>query len=785
MSIQSCVTEALEKGRITQEQADQLLKQTDVPEDQIIRGAIEEKILQKRQTAMQAITLDKAIRAARSHEQGLSTGVMSLIVRDVTGNAKYSNIDARSRGIFGDYQRELTDMLEQYRSKLAGLTQDKQGARNLVRELYGESTGDINASTFAKAWSSVADKARIRFNRAGGNIRKKKDWRLPQHHDPLMVQRAGFEKWVTDIEQMIEPLKNSKGINLTREETREVLKDSYDAIRTGGASRIDPGIRGGAKLANRRQEARAFEFKDADSWLKYQDTYGTKDIFTMTQDFLKGVSDDTAIMEVLGPNARATFDFLQDLQAKEGVGARTRQFQQAVFREQTGFGSLENIGRVASVLGATRNVISSAMLGGAWLSAWSDTFFVKMTSKFNDIPTTKVFNRMAKNFVGSVENQKNAVRLGLVAEAWLSRSIGANRYTEVFGKGITAKVNDFVMRASLLAPWTEAGRTAFGMEFTSHFASQMGKSFDELSQPLQNALQRGGLGPDDWAILRTAKATDIDGVGFLASEAIQGLDIPKNQRDDLMAKYMGMILQEGDVALPTPDARARAIASLGTQKGTLIGELTRTGIMFKSFPVTLAATHLYRGFMQSNTLDRASYIGAMMAGTTVIGALSVQAKDMAKGKDPRDMTEKKFWAAAMAQGGGLGILGDFFFSDQNRFGGSLSSSLLGPAVGLIDDTAKLTIGNLQQAAKGEETNLAGESIKFAARYMPGGSLWYARLAVERSIVDQLALLADPKMTKKFNNAIKRNKKDYGTDYWWKPGKAKPSRAPKLKNIKGK
>ena len=789
MSLQSCVSEALEKGRLTKDQAESLLSSSEVDENLIIKGAIEDKLLKRRQTALQAITLDKAIKDARSYrnakgEEEISAGVMSLIVRDITGKANYSNIDARGRGIFGDYQRELTDMLEEYRSKLAGLTQNREGVRSMIKELYGEASGDANAAVFAKAWSKVADKARVRFNRAGGNIKKKKDWRLPQHHDRLMLERAGFEKWFTDIEDLIEPLTGSNGKILSKAETKDILKDSWNTIRTGGASKLELGVMGGSKLGNTRQTSRVFEFKDADSWLKYQDNYGTKDIFTMTQDWLKGVSDDTALMEVLGPNPNSTFKYLQDIQTKEGVGARNRQFQEAVFREQTGIGSIENIGRVASVLGAARNLLGSAMLGGAWLSAWSDAYFLKMTSKFNGLPTAKIFKRMSKNLVGSKENRKNAVRLGLVAEAWLSRSIGANRYTEVFGKGITAKINDFVMRASVLAPWTEAGRTAFGMEFTAHFAEQAGKQFDQLGKPLQNALRRAGIESADWNVIRSAKLTNIDGVDFLASEAIQGLKIPQNQKDDLSAKYMGMILQESDVAVPTPGARERAAASLGTQKGTLIGELTRTGIMFKSFPVTLATTHLYRGMLQSNKLDRLSYLGGMFVGTTAIGALSVQAKDLVKGKNPRDMEDSRFWAAAAAQGGGLGILGDFFFSDQNRFGGSLTSSLLGPAVGLVDDAAKLTVGNLQQAAKGETTNAVGESIKFASRYMPGNSLWYTRLAVERAIVDQLAVAADPKMAKKFNNAMKRQRKDYGSDYWWKPGKATPEGLPKLERAIG-
>lgn len=784
MSLISCAKEALEKGRITKEQADKLLEQADVPEDQIIKGALEEVALKKRQTALQAIKFDEALKNARSHKKGLSAGVMSLIVRDITGNARYSNIDAMSRGIFGDYQRELADMLMKYRTKMAGLTQDKEGARNMVRELFEEVTGDSNASLFAKAWTSVADRARIRFNRAGGNIKSKKEWRLPQHHDPLMVQRAGFEKWYSDLKEMIEPLRSKSGKELTEKEAREVLEDSFNAIRTGGASRIEPGVKGGKKRGNAHQESRVLDFKDANSWLKYQDEYGSKDIFTMMQDHLRKMADETALLEVLGPNPSDAYEHLLALQAKEGSGAFSRQFQQAVFREQTGIGSIENIGRVASGLGAVRNLMGAAKLGAAWISAWSDLFFVAQTAKFNDLPALKIFKRMAKNLVGSEENRKNAVRLGLIAEAALSRSIGANRYTEVFAKGITAKMNDFVMRASLLAPWTEAARTAFGMEFTSHFAAQVGKQFDDLSKPLQNALKRGGISADEWALIAKATPTDIDGVKFLATEAIQSLNISKAQKDNLSAKYMGMILQESDIAVPTPDSRVRAIVGFKTQKGTFIGEAVRTGIMFKSFPATLVTTHMYRGAMQQG-MDRLSYLGGMFVGTSVLGAIALQAKDISKGKNPRDMSDPKFMAAAAVQGAAMGIMGDFLFSDQNRFGGGAVSSMGGPALGLVDDVFKLTLGNIQQAAKGEDTNLAGESIKFVGNYLPGGNLWYTRLAFERAVIDQLALAADPKMARKFSRKVRKQKRDYGSDFWWKPGKLTPESAPKLEKAVGK
>jgi hypothetical protein len=47
--------------------------------------------------------------------------------------------------------------------------------------------------------------------------------------------------------------------------------------------------------------------------------------------------------------------------------------------------------------------------------------------------------------------------------------------------------------------------------------------------------------------------------------------------------------------------------------------------------------------------------------TTVLGAVSLQLKNIAAGKDPEPMFGEhaaKFWANAAAQGGALGIFGD-------------------------------------------------------------------------------------------------------------------------------
>src|SRR6202000_989732 len=85
-------------------------------------------------------------------------------------------------------------------------------------------------------------------------------------------------------------------------------------------------------------------------------------------------------------------------------------------------------------------------------------------------------------------------------------------------------------------------------------------------------------------------------------------------------------------------------------------------------------------------------IAHLIAGTTLMGMLAMQAKQVIKGRTPRDPFSGNWppvWLAALQQGGGLGIYGDFLFGESNRFGGSPEETLLGPSFGTASDALEL------------------------------------------------------------------------------------------------
>lgn len=288
-------------------------------------------------------------------------------------------------------------------------------------------------------------------------------------------------------------------------------------------------------------------------------------------------------------------------------------------------------------------------------------------------------------------------------------------------------------------------------------ADNFGKSIDALDPNLLRAFETYGINKTDWDQFRGQKPLTFKNANFA------------DMTQDGGKKFHQMVLSETDFAVPTPDARVRAITTGGLGRSSIAGQAWRSAMMLKSFPITIATTHFYRAAFQATTGQKLAYMGTLAATTTALGGVALQAKDIAAGREPRP-ADAKFFAAAFNQGGGLGIFGDFIFSDVNRFGGGITQTLTGPTGELIDTTVKFTLGNIREAIQGEETNILGEAVKIVDRYTP--DIWQTHL-FKNALFDQLEIMANPKAQRRFNRIMSKRKKDFNQDYWWKPGQPLP------------
>jgi hypothetical protein len=800
-NLAKCLGDAVEAGRVSRDGAEKALaavrkimdENPSLPEADAVAAAAEtitrEAAEKQRQTAMQILATDRALRDAEAHPDGMAWGVAAIFGRDIRQKATTSSVETRAEAIRGILHAKIADALEAYRSTALGLRRDVMGLTRFVRELYDEGTGDGVAAVAAKGWREATDYAVARFNAAGGTIQRKSDWRLPQEWDADKVRAAGrgaFEDYmhraVAEGRLKIVDFDTGKAVDPLRR--AEIISEAWETISTDGLNKLVPGQRTGAKLANARSERRAFEWETADAWLDFNRTFGKGDagIFDAIIGHIDGMAQDIAMLERLGPNPEAAARVLIDTARKAGATPYQANKLEALWMHVSGTAASPVSEGIARVFGGVRQWLMSAQLGSAILSSVSDFSTLRATTAWNGLGRNGVLGEYLKLLnPANAADRKIAVRAGLIADGWARRAMAAQRTTmEEIGQTLPARVADFVMRASGMNAHTQAAKWAFGMEFLGHLADQAGKRLDVLDPELRAAFGRYGITAEQWDIIRTQGLYQEDGVSLIFPEQIARQVKDNRAGIEAATRLMEMVNTERGFAVLEPGAAERA-ATLGqTRPGTLSGEFIRATMQYKAFPVTMMSRHLMRGLESYRGGDYGRYMAALVVSLTAAGAFSMQLKSVAQGKDPRDMSDAGFWGAAFFQGGGAGIVGDFLNSAVTRADRSFYMTAIGgPTAGFVDDLMKLTGANIQATAEGKDTHFGREMAQFVRRNLPGTSLWYGRLALDRLMWDRLQELVDPEAQRRFRRMEDRARKEVGQEFWWRPGEDAPERGPAM------
>ena len=689
---------------------------------------------------------------------------------------------------------EVGDIVEKYRSKRAGLTQDVEGFKDVVREAMGQATGKADAAADGKKLSGLFDRLRKDYEDAGGIMGKIENY-FPAHHEAELVGRSTFEEWRDFILPLLDRDRMTDvqtGFPIDDVRMDEILKSAYDSIRTNGLidiqERAKEGLQTygrGGEINSRRTESRFFHFKDADAFLEYNAKYGRGDagLFDAMIGHIASITRDTATMQKLGPKPNA---IMQNLELElNGKGAYVPAIQAIkgmydVLSGRTGYGG--KLGPMYKFNMAWLNLKRAAYLGSAPISAVSDTFFVSMAARMNGLPAAKVMGQYLKLLNPLDATDRDVARhLFYISSAATGHSLQGARYADDVGRGgMTAWAAGATNRLSGLAAMTDAGRQSIMMVHGAMMARYAAAktTWESLEDGIRMAAQKYGITKNDWDIMMRAQATthpDMEGAAWLMPENIMG--IKSEAAREAAMKYSDWMTSLGNEAVNEPRLLTRAIttgAVFGDARQGSLLRLAMSNVFFaKSFPVTIILNHTLPA-LRSASQGRGGHLMAIAAGATVMGALAIQLRQIAQGKETRkDMNTPLFWLAATLQGGGLGLFGDFIFQDYNRFQQSIGGTLAGPIVGTAQSL--LRAGDLYGLAEGDWSarEFAADVFRVGKREIPGVNLWYSRLVVERMFLDHVEKMIDPKYDDRMRRLERRNEKQFGQKYWWRPGKVLP------------
>lgn len=829
MSFRDCLVTAVKAKELTQEEADQLnaayeqiragkrARMGDAAADIAARDELAARLTaeaaeKKRQAGLTQVAVDGVRTDVTGYRDARGRpDIAEAIIRlfEHYGRTGYSSVMGKAKAIIGAAHADMEVLLHEFRrTAVAGTRMNKARLDNVVRELFGQSTGDVAAKEMADAWKRVAEGLRERFNAAGGAIAELKDWGLPQGHDRRAMMRAGKEAWKAyvlprlDGARMVNPL---TGEALSPAELPAALDHVWDTIITEGWNTREPSRSpfGKGALANQRQDHRFLVFKSADAWLEYSREFGRGDPFAIMMNHINLMARDIAAMERFGPNPNATIEWLRQIIRQEAAKAANKD-PESLFRPGAGGARSADSAReialrqvdglwdrfrgaaelperqwLATAGSVIRNITTGARLGASTLSAATgDPVTMAAAAKFMDMPMTLVAQQVARQMQAG--SRREAVAAGLILDdAMHILGAGARWQGALSGPEWSQRIPDRVLTYNGLQALTQAEKHGWGRSIQAYTAGQMDRRWANLPEGYRRVIEGYGLKEADWEVIQKAVPEHNDEARFLRPQDIAATGAP-NARD-IAERYMQMILGETEYAVPSGTERGR-VAFIGrTRPGTFVGEFMRSAAMFRGFSVSMVLTQGGRYFAEVQAgrgARSAKFVGATFIALTLGGMLRQWLGDIIQGRDPQPLSTE-FVIASMLQGGGMGIFGDFVFADYNRFGNSLASTIAGPGVSFVGDTWNLTGGNVVEMLKGKPTNAASELSRWLRNYLPFGNIWYVNAAYQRVIMDQLQHAIDPRAAQKFKRRVQEAERERHQGYWWRPGEVAPRRAPQF------
>ncbi len=681
--------------------------------------------------------------------------------------------------------------------------------REVYNALWAKTSGiEVEASDAAKAIADIIhkwqEKARLDANRAGAWIGSLPGYIVRQGHDMHKIRAAGKEKWKAS---MLDKLDERTFDDVAPGDEGKFLDSVYAGLASGvhlthgglGSPSVPSAAKAG-NMAKRMSQDRVLHFRDADAAYQYNIEYGAGSLRESVLFGLERSGKNTGLMRVWGTNPQNNFEMVKrgilDRLKKEGdISGMEKVAKDAGpngmlnnrMMEIDGSINIPGNAMFAKYSAVARAIQSMAKLGGAVLSAVSDLPIAASELKYQGVGFLSRWQTQIDGLTqgrSTKEKREIGAMLGVVMDGMVGSMIHKFSAADDLPGKMSKAMRTF-FKFNGLAWWTDSLRLSNALGMSKRLAHNREIGWDALDPDLKRTLQLFGIDDGKWDLLRAGALKEADGESFLVPEGVRDLGddqlrayLAKFQtdkvtdgqirkfRDELEGDLRSYFVERVNYAVITPNERTNAVMRRGLAPGTIEGEVMRFVMQFKAFPIAVIQKALGRevygrgaditpgmkGFFDAFRGGRGEMQGLMnlMIATTVFGYVGMTMKDLAKGRTPRDPTNYKTWLAAMTQGGGGGIYGDFLFGEaKNRFGGSALDTFLGPTFGTANDVVSL----FADAKEGEFK--AARGFSFLINHTPFANLFYARMALDYLFLYNLREAMSPGYTRRLERRIKR------------------------------
>lgn len=633
---------------------------------------------------------------------------------------------------------------------------------------------------------------------------------VPKEGESIPMARARFGKSVFDA--------LVAGVHMT--------PDGFGGLLGDESGNIAGTFEGTRNLAKRLSQPRVLLWKSGGDWLDYMKQYGR--YRTLHDGMLHSIDQSAkniALMERFGTNPESNLNTMI-----ERIRERFRDDPDGVRKFNNNIASIKNemarLDGTANIpenemwhsLGAnTRAFYNMASLGGVgvthFASVWATTpseLRFHGISPLEGVP--KVIGAMVKG-KGAIERQEILSDMGAFAGGSVYNI--AKNWQELFAPGQTwigriAAIQNIFMKATGIHYIFDVTRAAVKEMVSHNLARNLATAFEDLEPHLNVMLQKYGIGPEEWKLMQGAKdlrewegrkyftptdakslgreaiveilrarkelPPEVSAQGNLLADAAAAREAEIDRRVDayrqgLSDKLLMYFHDAGQHAVVVPGVQERAALYGADRPGSLSYEMKHLLLQFKIWP--LAAINQVLGreyYMSLSKTDFAKGMGLVIGLSTMAGYMRMAVNDLATGRPPRDPRDWKTLLAGLAQGGGLGIFGDFMFGEVSRVGSGFWGTVSGPLGSDLDSLYRIynrfreDIHTEHVHRNGRFSDLWTELAHFGVRHVPFANLIYLKGALDYLLWYHLFEAASPGWWARTNRRLEKEQGRTMTGY---------------------
>lgn len=337
------------------------------------------------------------------------------------------------------YFAKVADVFSKTQKGLGYFIDDLK-VKTLVKEIFGDKSGDAEVATLAQSVKDTLEELRLHFNRYGGNIKKLSNWGLPQSHSHYKVISKGRQAWIDFTLPLLDRGRYRKedGSLMSETEVKKVLSSVYDTISSEGHNKPEVQYRAvegitdlpvGVNMQALHQYSREVHFKDGESWLKYQEDFGELNFHDLLSNHIRRLSTEIGLMQTFGSNPEKLVKqlghdlFNQAMQDAKYSGQHTKlkkQYQYVGrYYDELARQAVPVDSALAQVGSIARSWTVASKMGSATITALGDFATMKLASEMHGLAFTDILGKEV-NLLTDKAHRDFAISIGLGAREMTS-----------------------------------------------------------------------------------------------------------------------------------------------------------------------------------------------------------------------------------------------------------------------------------------------------------------------------------------------------------------------------